>query len=237
MHLLSALLVCIVACSLSVGTGAGPADHPILGKFLALENAAPTQHRALRRFDAGSRRLKSIAWMDVWTETDARGFRYQIVAEGGSEYIRSRVFRGTLQIEERQWASNAPDRAAVDASNYRFADADVQPDGLVRIVVQPRRKDLLLVDGWIFLRPSDGDLVRIEGQLTKSPSFWTRGVHIVRHYERIAGMRMPVALDTTSNVLIAGTSTFKQRWEYESVNGERVGTPVPRTAASPGPID
>ena len=214
-----------------------PAAPTILERFLALDSAAPAQHRALRHFDAGSRRLKSIAWMDVWTEADDRGFRYQIVAEGGSEYIRSRVFRGTLQIEERQWASNAPDRAAVTHENYRFADSSEQPDGLVRIAVEPRRKDLLLVDGWIFLRPADGDLVRIEGQLSKSPSFWTRGVHIVRHYERIGGVRMPVALETTSNVLIAGTSTFKQRWEYESVNGARIGTPIPRSASGAGNRD
>ncbi len=231
MHLTHLLTVSLAACCVTAHLGARPANHPTLDKFLALDSAAPGQYRALRHFDAASRRMRSVAWMDVWTETDERGFRYQIVAEGGSEYIRSRVFRGTLQIEERQWAANAPDGAAVTTSNYRFADTDVRPDGLVRIAVQPRRKDLLLVDGWIFLRPGDGDLVRIEGELSKLPSFWTRNVQIVRHYERIAGVRMPVALDTTSNVLIAGTSTFRQRWEYESVNGNRVGTPVPRTSA------
>ena len=233
MRLISAVAATLAALSLAArAQGPGPqTDAPALAKFLALDQAAPAQHRALRRFDAGSPRLKSVAWMDVWTETDAGGFRYQIVAEGGSGYIRSRVFRGTLQIEERQWASKAPDAAAVTHSNYRFAETATQPDGLVRIAVLPRRKDLLLVDGWIFLRPEDGDLVRIEGQLSKSPSFWTRGVHIVRHYERIAGVRMPVALDTTSNVLVAGTSTFRQRWEYESINGVRVGTPSPRTGA------
>jgi hypothetical protein len=99
------------------------------------------------------------------------------------------------------------------------------------VTVKPRRKDLLLVDGWIFLRPENGDLVRIEGQLSKSPSFWTRGVHVVRHYERIAGVRLPVALETASNVRIAGKSTFKMRWEYESVNSNRIGHPTPRTSA------
>jgi len=38
--------------------------------------------------------------MDVWTEADqVGGFRYQVAAEGGSGYIRRRVFLAALQGE------------------------------------------------------------------------------------------------------------------------------------------
>ena len=37
--------------------------------------------------------------MDVWTEADASGFRYRVVAEEGSDYIRSKVFRASLDTE------------------------------------------------------------------------------------------------------------------------------------------
>jgi hypothetical protein len=86
------------------------------------------------------------------------------------------------------------------------------------------------VDGSIFLKPEDGDLVRLEGKLSKSPSFWTRHVQIVRWYQRIVGVRMPVALESVANVVVAGRSTFRMSYEYESVNGQRVGNPHPRTA-------
>jgi hypothetical protein len=200
----------------------------VLERFLTLDPAPLTQYRALRRFEARNDAFKSTAWMDVWTEADGRGFRYDIAAEGGSEYIRGRVFRGTLETEQRSWASNAHERAAVTSVNYRFNERSIEADGSVRVMVTPRRKDSLLVDGWIVLQPETADLVRIEGQLSKSPSFWARGVHIVRHYERMAGVRVPVALETTSRVLIAGRSTLTIRWQYESVNGERVGTPITR---------
>ena len=173
--------------------------------------------------------------MEVWTEGDERGFRYQIVGQGGSDYIRSRIFRGTLEDEQRAWASTAVDRAAVTAANYHFQDHGPQPDGLVMLTVQARRKDLRLVDGLIRLRPDSGDLVQIEGQLSKSPSFWTRGVQILLRYERIGGIRVPVALETVSNVLIAGKSTFRMRWEYESINGQRVGAPTPGEFGSTRP--
>ena len=90
---------------------------------------------------------------------------------------------------------------------------------------------MLLVEGSIYLDPDAGELVRLEGQLSKTPSFWTRRVEIVRWYQRIAGFRMPTALESVANVRIAGVSTFRMTYEYESINGHRVGTPQPRTLA------
>ena len=85
--------------------------------------------------------------------------------------------------------------------NYVFVDRGAQPDGLAGLGMTARRKDVLLVDGSIFLRPDDGDLVRMEGRLSKSPSFWTRQVEIVRWYQRFVGVRMPVALESVANAL------------------------------------
>ena len=235
-------LFLVVAVALAAGptTGAvriaappSPLQSEILERFWALDDKPPTQYKALRHLEARSGKFNSSAWMDVWTDGDVDGFRYEIVAQGGSDYIRSRIFRGTLEDERRAWISTAADRAAVTAANYDFQDHGPQPDGLVMLTVQARRKDVRLVDGTIWLRPESGELVQIEGRLSKSPSFWTRGVQILLRYERIGGVRVPITLDTVSNVLIAGTSTFTMRWEYESINGQRVGDPAPRKQALP----
>jgi hypothetical protein len=194
-------------------------------RFLAIDDPNPIQYRALRRLEARNDHFGSEASMAVWTEGDASGFRYTIVAEEGSEYIREKVFRRTLETERAIWASGAPDRAGLTEANYVFEDRGEQPDGLLALGVKPRRKDVLLVDGAIFLNPADGDLVRVEGRLSKSPSFWTRHVNIIRWYRRFSGIRMPVALQSTANVVIAGRSTFEMSYEYESVNNERVGSP------------
>jgi hypothetical protein len=212
---------------------AGPAPvpnrSPILQRFLANPDPSPTAYRALRHLDAHNDHFDSTAWMDVWTEADARdGFRYHIAAEGGSEYIRSHVFRETLDAEHRMWASGAPGRAALTPDNYIFEDGIADASGLASIGLRPRRKDVLLVDGLIFLNPDDGELVRMEGLLSKAPSFWTRRVQITRWYRRFAGVRMPTVLESVANVRIAGTSTFRMIYEYESVNGETVGVPHTR---------
>src|SRR6478752_5661910 len=72
--------------------GVAPA---ILQRFLALDDPTPSQFRALRHLEARNEKFEKSAWMDVWTEADANGFRYSIVCEDGSDYIRSKVFRAS----------------------------------------------------------------------------------------------------------------------------------------------
>jgi hypothetical protein len=229
--LVTPLVALLVANAGAAGPARSTQNASILERFLALDDPAPTQYRALRHLEANNDHFEKSAWMDVWTEGDPSGFRYQIVAEEGSDYIRSRVFRATLETERKVWASGAPDKAGLTPANYVFEDGDAHPDGLVSLAVKPRRKDMLLVTGTIFLRPDDGELMRLEGELAKAPSFWTRRVEIVRRYQRFLGIRMPVALETTAAVRIAGRSTFRMIYEYESINGQHVGTPQTRVAA------
>jgi hypothetical protein len=158
------------------------------------------------------------------------GFRYEIVAEGGSGFVRGRVLRPWLDNEKKMWTAGDPERASLTHQNYAFADKGLTADGLAWLGVKSRRKDLLLVDGSVYVNADDGELVRIEGRLSKTPSFWTRRVEVVRHYRRINGVHVPVAIESIANVLIAGRSTFKMTYEYETINGERVGTPQPRTS-------
>jgi len=229
----SLLATSVVALLVAHAAAAGreAAAPAILQRFLALDDPTPTQFRALRHLEARNEKFEKSAWMDVWTEGDRNGFRYQVVSEEGSDYIRSKVFRASLETEREMWAAGTPDQGALTPANYEFEDRGTQPDGLTSLTVKPRRKNVLLVDGSIYLNPDDGELVRMEGQLSKTPSFWTKRVEIVRWYQRINGFRMPTALESVANVRIAGVSTFRMTYEYESINGRRVGSPQPRTLA------
>lgn len=141
--------------------------------------------------------------------------------------MRGKVLKPWLDGEKKMWANGDPERASLSHDNYTFIDRGLTPDGLARLDVKSKRKDVLLVDGSIFVNPEDGDLVRIQGRLSKTPSFWTRRVEVVRHYERINGIRVPVAIESIAQVLIAGRSTFTMTYAYETINGQPVGTPKP----------
>jgi hypothetical protein len=229
----SLLVASITALLVIPARAAGPSNAApaILQRFLALDAPTPPRYRALRHLEARNEKFEKSAWMDVWTEADATGFHYVIVSEDGSEYIRSKVFRASLETERKMWAAGTAHQAALTPANYVFEDRGAQPDGLTSLTMTPRRKDVLLVDGTIYLDPDNGELVRMEGRLSKAPSFWTRRVAIVRWYRRIAGFRMPTTLESVANVRVAGVSTFRMSYEYESINGQRVGNPQPRLLA------
>jgi hypothetical protein len=218
----------VAACVSLTATASTRQQVKVIERFLARESQGPTQYRALRRLDARNLHFGASAWMDVWTDADAAGgFRYQVASEGGSGYIRRRVFLAALNGEQKMWREGEPQRAQLNLTNYLIHDEGVA-DGLASLAITPRRKDVLLIDGWVFVKQDDGDLVRIEGRLSKVPSLWTRHVEIVRRYARIDGVHVPMEIESVAQVLIAGRSTFRMSYEYESINGHRVGTPQPR---------
>jgi hypothetical protein len=212
--------------------GAGFGVATVLERFLMRNDEGPIAYRALRRMEAHNQHFGANAWMDVWTEADeAGGFRYQVAAEGGSGYIRRRVFLAALEGEKKLWLEGEPKRAQFNHANYSFTDNGRVDGGLASLAISPKRKDVLLVNGWLFVKQEDGDLVRIEGQLSKAPSFWTRRVEVVRRYGRVGDAHVPLEIESVAQVLIAGRSTFRMTYEYETINGRHVGDPKPRISA------
>ena len=205
----------------------------VLQRFLDRGEEPPVEYRALRRLEANNPHFHQSAWMLAWTEYDhVHGFRYQVVDEGGSSYIRTKVLRAALEGEQKIWANREPQKASFTHENYEFDAGAAASDGLASVAVKPRRKDVLLVEGAIFVQPTDGELARIEGKLSKAPSFWTRRVDVVRRYERKGGVRVPMSIESVAHVLIAGRSTFKMTYEYQTINGQHVGDPQPHAQAS-----
>jgi hypothetical protein len=196
-------------------------------QFLAQDDTQPS-YRATRRLEAvnGNR----SGWLDAVTEYSPQtGLRYEITAEGGSGYIRSKVLRAVLDGERDVIAQGEAARSSLARANYSFQANGIDEDGLANVLLSPRRQERVLVSGRMFLQPDDGRLVRLQGQLAKSPSFWVRNVEIVRSYERIDGAVMPVALQSNAQVRLLGAATLRMTYLYSHINGHPVGsTPNPR---------
>ena len=222
-------LLIAVGCASALQAQAPPAPASSAQRFLARGESPPVAYRALRHLEAHNGKFGAHAWMDVWTEFDEKhGLRYDIIAEGGNGVIRQKVLRAALDGEQKMWQAREPQRASLTTENYVFDDSEPDREGLAAVGIKPKRKDVLLVEGAIFVVPTGdegGELKRIEGRLSKTPSFWTRRVDIVRRYERLGGVRVPVSIESTASVLIAGKSTFKMTYEYETINGQKVGSP------------
>ena len=201
-------------------------------RFLAAQEEPLTQYRAYRRMHARSERFNQEAWLEAWTELDHNGFRYDIVKERGSDYVRNKVLKAVLKREQELIKEGHAERATLCAANYEFRDAETPADGVRYVLLKPKRKDVLLVDGRMVLSSDGSELLRVEGRLTKNPSFWTSLVNVVRHYARLDGVRVPIATESVAKVKFAGQSQMDVQYEYETINGRPVSVQARQTLAS-----
>ena len=190
-----------------------------------------TSYRAFRRMHAKSERFNQEGWIDAWTELDANGFRYTIVSERGSDYIRNKVLKGVLQ-REQEIVAGGVDKAALTEENYSFSEPAASDDGLHYVLLKPKRKDVMLVEGRMVLDADNGELLRVEGKLAKNPSFWTSVVNVIRHFAKVDGVRVPVSTESIAKVKFAGQSTLDVVNDYESINGRPVSLAARRVLAS-----
>jgi len=217
----------VAACTLFAASAvlqAGAATDAGWPTSHVLSRAEQTLHSytAYRRMHAYSESQKHEAWMEAWTELKDGQFSYTIVSENGSEAIRGRVLRAMLDREQDMVNKGETGRADLTAENYDFTEAGRDATGARVVQIKPKRADVMLVDGRAVLNDS-GDLVRVEGKLSKNPSFWTSLVNIVRRYARIGGVRVPVASETTAKVKFVGNAQLDVFYDYQSVNGRPVG--------------
>lgn len=176
---------------------------------------------AIRRLDSNNERHGKEAWLVVRTELKEDGtFTWQVLDEGGSEFIRRRVLLEALEKEAEVNATGQTRRSGLTADNYTFSAPTLRA-GVVHVGIEPKRRQDMLVKGELLMSP-EGELLRVEGDLVKRPSFWTRSVHLVRHYGRVDGTHVPVRIDMVAQVRIVGASRLSMTYRYLQINGRPV---------------
>jgi hypothetical protein len=196
----------------------------VLERFLASEGTSLVSYKALRKLSVVARGGKMQASLTARTSLDSEGgFHYEVLDEEGSGFLRSRVLHPVLEAERQARLRDKGTHGALTRANYVFTVRELSGE-LLQVGIKPRRKDELLMDGSMYLSCDEADLLRVEGMLVKRPSFWTRKVHIDRLYTRIGGARVPIATQSTAEVLFVGQSSFSMAYEYESINGVAVAS-------------
>jgi hypothetical protein len=189
-------------------------------KFLEQPSAA-SSYDAHRRLEATG--YGRSGWIEVQTRfTAATGLRYEVTGEGGSGYIRSRVLRSLLEEERRTVASGGAANAAITRANYRFAAMGLDPNGLIRVALQPLRNERALLAGAMFLTRDEGTLVRVEGRPAKTPSWWVSRVDVIREYRKLNGAVAPISMEATAQLRTRGSATLRMTYRYSQVNEKPV---------------
>jgi hypothetical protein len=215
---------CVPTLLVAQSAGIGARDARAVAameQFLA-RPATAHQYSATRRLEASSKSHR--AWLDVQTDfTPAAGLAYEVTAEGGSGFIRSRVLRSLLDEEQKLIARGGSAGITLSTKNYQFTPEGVGDDGLAIVGIRPLRKDRSLIAGHMFLT-LEGDLRRVEGRLAKNPSFWVSRVTVVRSYRRVNGVPMPVALESTAQLRLLGSSSLRMTYRYSHIDNRAVDT-------------
>jgi hypothetical protein len=195
----------------------------LLQRFFAPDAPPLVSYRAFRHMTASTRGGKMTASLDAWTTLDPKkGFTYEITASEGSGIIVTHVLVKALEAEQDAVQSANRAQSALTPANYEFLDMMPEGANLVSVKVKPRRSHVMLINGHVVIESDSADLVRVEGELSKRPSFWTRRVHVVREYDRIGGVHVPISMKSTADVLIVGQSTFAMDYKYSEINGKAI---------------
>jgi len=136
-----------------------------------------------------------------------RSLKYRPISYTGDTFVKSNVITRVLQSEVDFVAKGDPSQTALNNANYKFSyRGEQQLDGHLAHVyqVKPRHKRTGLFKGRIYLDAHTGDLLRSEGSVERSPSFFVRKIEFVQDCVSVNNFTFPLHLHTTARARILG---------------------------------
>ena len=146
---------------------------------------------------------------------------FTITSGKGSGFVRHRVFQRLMKVEEKRIRVNKDPDSLITPENYALevvgTDRIGDSDCLVVHAV-PKRKEIDLFEGKIWVDNQAFAIVKITGHLAKSPSFWIKQVDFVRDYQKIGGFWLLSREEAISAVRIFGKETLTVDYRNYTVN-------------------
>jgi len=125
----------------------------------------------------------------------------------GDGFVKSNVITRLLQSEVDHVEKDDPALTAISPANYKFSykGANRIGDVLVHVYqVKPRKKRPGLFKGRVYLDAHTGALLRAEGSVVKSPSFFVKHIEFVQEYADVESFTLPVHVHSEANARIVG---------------------------------
>jgi hypothetical protein len=136
-----------------------------------------------------------------------RSLSYKPIHFTGDSFVKSNVIARVLQSEVDFVQKGDPSQVALNDANYKFSYKGLQSlDGhsVHLYQVKPRVKRVGLFKGRLYLDAHNGTVVRTEGSLAKSPSFFVRKLEFVQDYAAVGRYTLPVHLHSTAQARLVG---------------------------------
>lgn len=136
-----------------------------------------------------------------------RTLEFKPVHFSGDGFVKTNVIARLLQSEVDHLQKDDLSMTALSLSNYKFAykgTNDIDGRTVHVFQVKPRKKRAGLFKGRIFLDAYTGSMVRAEGSVVKSPSFFVKKVEFVQDYADVDGFTLPTHVHSEAVARIVG---------------------------------
>jgi hypothetical protein len=175
-----------------------------------------------REYVLENRLFQIRAQMLVRVDCDRNGMEhFEVLSQDGSKSANERVLREILATESDSSHPDKRPKSGISPDNYTFRMIGSSSlDGRTSYVIEviPKRQDLLLFRGRIWVDAEDYALARVEGELAKSPSFWTRKVNSVQQYQKRGPFWFPVSTTSVTDARMFGATDVNIRYfDYKPV--------------------
>jgi hypothetical protein len=125
----------------------------------------------------------------------------------GDGFVKSNIITRLLQSEVDHVKQEDGGQTAISKENYKFSyKGSAKVDGRTVHVFQlkPRSKRPGLFKGRIYLDAYTGSLVRAEGGVVKSPSFFVKKIEFVQDYTDIGNFTFPTHIHSEARARVIG---------------------------------
>lgn len=182
-----------------------------------------TRLSAVRDYEVKNNKGKTLAnetvlmeYVAPHTETFTTKF------DAGSLYIRTHVFKKLMEFESSRVRLSKDRDSLITPQNYNLELLGRETIGSSQCLVVraiARRKERDLFHGTIWIDDQNFAVVKIAGDLAKSPSFWVKHVRFVREYQRLGEFWLPSRQQAVSTVRVFGKETLTIEYHDYTING------------------
>jgi hypothetical protein len=212
-----------ILAMLSAGSGSAfdpeESTNPLVTKFLA---ATKLQQDALRGtqmevdIDAQLPKLKESGKMKVLRKVSRLGeITFRTLGEFvGDRTVQHEVIARYLSLENENSANPS---IAITPANYKFRLKTKMTQGDSRTYVfelTPKKKNLGLFKGELWVDAATGMPLRESGSLVKSPSIFIKGISFVNEFKLEDGVSLPSHIECHVETHIAGRADLNLRFSH-----------------------
>lgn len=129
----------------------------------------------------------------------------------GDSFVKSNVIVRLLQSEVDHVHRREQSQTAISSANYKFSykGSSLINDVPVYVYeVKPHTKRVGLFKGKIYLDAVTGELVRAQGRIVKSPSFFIKKIDFIQDYAHVNGFTLPMHLHSEAQTRVIGKAVI-----------------------------